>query len=230
MTSLSSTKHNENIKSPILVPLGDCGLLVRFGSALDSDINEVAVRSARVLADAQLDGALEICPSLVSVFIRYDPIQTSFMGLCQNVRMALTYAHSNLFLSPQTHHIEIAYGGDEGPDLSAVAQKLGMGIDAFIEAHNQSNLRVLAVGFAPGFTYFGLHGKNMNVPRRTDLHTKMPPGSILFAAGQTAITASYVPTGWNVIGRSKFQNFDETSSPPTLLHAGDKIVFSGTLV
>lgn len=230
MTSHTSITENKIAESPVLVPLGDCGLLVRFGTALDSDVNEMAVHSAQVLTDAQLVGALEICPSLVSVYIRYDPMKISFMGLCQNVRMALTYTNSESALSPQTHKIEIAYGGDEGPDLGAVAQKLGMEVDAFINAHNQSVLRVLAVGFAPGFTYFGLHAKNMNVPRRNVLHAKMPPGSILFAAGQTAITASHVPTGWNVIGRSKFQNFDEMSSPPTLLHAGDKIVFSGKLV
>lgn len=230
MTSINSFKHNKKINSPILVPLGDCGLLVRFGSSLDSKVNEMAVGSAQILVEAQLVGALEICPSLVSVYIRYDPKKTSFMGLCQNVRLALTRKISDSTITPQTHNIEIDYGGVEGPDLSAVAEKLGMGIDAFIDAHNLSTLRVLAVGFAPGFTYFGLHAEQMNVPRRKMLHNKVPPGSILFAAGQTAITASYVPTGWNVIGRSAFQNFDESTSPPTLLHAGDKIVFSGGLV
>jgi inhibitor of KinA len=48
---------------------------------------------------------------------------------------------------------------------------------------------------------------------------------VLFAAGQTAIAATEIPTGWHVIGRTEFRNFDPTASVPTRLAAGDAVQF-----
>jgi len=84
---------------------------------------------------------------------------------------------------------------------------------------------VLATGFAPGFVYCGLHESALNIPRRVKIHSRVAPGSILFAAGQTAITATPIPTGWHVIGRTGFANFSPDRDPPTLLEAGDMVRF-----
>jgi allophanate hydrolase subunit 1 len=53
----------------------------------------------------------------------------------------------------------------------------------------------------------------------------VPAGTVLFAAGQTAIAATPIRTGWHVIGRTRFQNFDPHRAPPTVLAAGDTIQF-----
>jgi allophanate hydrolase subunit 1 len=54
----------------------------------------------------------------------------------------------------------------------------------------------------------------------------VPAGTILFAAGQTAIAATPIPTGWHLIGRTEFRNFDPNADPPCLLKAGDLVRFS----
>ena len=46
------------------------------------------------------------------------------------------------------------------------------------------------------------------------------------AAGQTAIAATSIRTGWHVIGQTEFQNFDPGREPPTLLRAGDAVRFT----
>ena len=51
-------------------------------------------------------------------------------------------------------------------------------------------------------------------------------GTVLFAAGQTAIAATPIRTGWHVIGRTSFQNFDLKRDPPTVLSAGDTVRFA----
>lgn len=51
-------------------------------------------------------------------------------------------------------------------------------------------LRVLATGFAPGFVYCGLHPDDLSVPRREAIRPMVPAGTVLFAAGQTAIAAT----------------------------------------
>jgi inhibitor of KinA len=121
--------------------------------------------------------------------------------------------------------VQVRFGGADGPDLEAVAHSLHLNTAEFVKAHNQAPLRVLATGFAPGFVYCGFHPPGLVLPRRTQVRRAVPAGSILFAAGQTAIAATEIPTGWHVIGRTGFRNFDPGAASPTRLAAGDRVVF-----
>ena len=100
-----------------------------------------------------------------------------------------------------------------------------MSVYVFVSQHNAVPLRVLTTGVAPGFVYCGFHPETMRLARRTSVRPPVLPGSVLFAAGQTAITSTAVPTGWHVIGRTAFRNFDPGASPPTALREGDRVIF-----
>ncbi len=209
----------------LLSPLGDRALLARFGDSLDGPTNHRAVLASQIIKSGGIPGVLEVCPTLVSVFVRYDPAEIPFMDLCSQVRMALARMKSSAPLKPQQFSIPVKYGGLLGPDLEESAARCSLSVSDFIKAHSSSRLHVLATGFAPGFVYCGLHEPGLHIPRRTRLHTRVAPGSVLFAAGQTAITATQVPTGWNVIGHTDFSNFDAAKSPPTTLRPGDEVSF-----
>lgn len=211
------------LSNPLIVALGDRGLLVRFASSLSDEANRAAVGFARRLGETRLDGVNEIAPNLVSVLLRYDPATIAFDRLAGEVRLLLGRPDATGAGTPERHRIAARFGGEEGPDLNEVAQRLGMSRSAFVAAHNARPLRVLTTGFAPGFVYCGFHA--LSVPRRSTVRPLVPAGTILFAAGQTAITATPLPTGWNVIGRTDFRNFDPLRDPPTLLREGDEIVF-----
>jgi len=148
-------------------------------------------------------------------------LATSVTTLAGELRLRLFGLQASA-VTPEAWQIECAF---DGPDLAEVAQAVGLGEPDFVAAHNASPLRVLATGFAPGFVYCGLHNNDLVVPRRTSVRSSVPAGSILFAAGQTAITATEMPTGWHVIGRTSFVNFDPASDPPTRLSAGDIVRF-----
>ena len=212
--------------TPTIMPLGDAALLVRYATRLDDAANRAAIDFAHRLGANPPAGTLEIVPNLVSVLVRYDPAIAGFAQLAGELRLALGAPTSvNATASTRRTKISIRFGGDAGSDLKEVADTLGLSVAKFIAAHNAKPLRVLATGFAPGFVYCGMHDLALHVPRRHDVRPKVPAGTILFAAGQTAITATPIPTGWHVIGSTDFRNFDATSEPPTKLHAGDEIVF-----
>lgn len=208
-----------------IIPLGDASLLVRFGSTLSDAANRAAIALATLLEHAPIEGVLEIAPNLVSVLLRYDPLQTDPATLAGEVRLLMAGLADAGAMTPTSHVIPVQFGGAEGPDLAEVAALLGMTEAAFVTKHNRAPLRVLSTGFAPGFVYCGLHDGAMIVPRRTSVRPRVPAGSILFAAGQTAIAATDMPTGWHVIGRTAFANFDAHAEPPTILRAGDAVVF-----
>ncbi|KKB82915.1 hypothetical protein VW29_15345 [Devosia limi DSM 17137] len=215
------------LASPTLIPLGDSALLVRFGNDLSEAANFAAIALARRLIADPLPGVVEVSPNLVSVLLRYDPMRTSFAELTGEVRLR-TYSMGGAASasgSVARHRIAITFGGEAGPDLDAVAASLGLSAADFIKAHNAVPLRVLSTGFSPGFLYCGFHPAALVVSRRSDVRASVPAGSVLFAAGQTAIAATAIPTGWHLIGHTKLRNFNPHANPPTQVRAGDEVVF-----
>lgn len=213
---------------PLIVPLGESALLVRFSKVLSDPANRAAIAFARRLRHEAIEGVTEIAANLVSVLIKFAPEKIDGQRLALELGLYLANSCAVASDEPQTHKIHVRFGGADGPDLEDVAHRLSMTPDAFVEAHNRTRLRVLATGFAPGFVYCGFHPENLVVPRRAQVKPMVPPGSILFAAGQTAITGTAIPTGWNVIGRTGFINFDASATPPTRLGEGDAICFTAS--
>lgn len=206
---------------PLILPLGDAALLLRFGDSLSEAANRAAIAAAESIAAADLPGVLEVVPTLVSVLVRYEPRMVGFDWLAGEVALVWDRGPTAGESSPTTT-VGVRF---DGPDLEEVAQLLGMDRDTFVAAHNAAPLRVLTVGFAPGFIYCGFHPPALHVPRRQQVRRRVDAGAVLFAAGQTAIASTPIPTGWHVIGRTDFSNFDVAQDPPTRLWAGEPVAF-----
>ncbi len=203
----------------LIQPLGDAAVLVRFGDGLSDSANRRAIGFARRLAADLPEGIDEIAPGLVSVLLRLNP-GADFTRLSGELRLRLGQADTAT--PAASHTVEVSFDGEDLPEIAA---KLGIAPGEFVARHNAAPLRVLATGFAPGFVYCGFHGDGMVLPRRESVRPMVPAGTILFAAGQTAIAATPIRTGWHVIGRTAFQNFDPARDPPTRLMAGDSVRF-----
>ncbi len=206
--------------TPTLVPLGDSALLVRFGTTLSEPANRAAVDFARAIHGRLPLGVMEVVPSLVSVLVTYDPVSISFDQLAGELRLLSSV---KMEADPTAAHpVSVRFDGEDLPDVAA---GLELSPENFVAAHNAAPLRVLATGFAPGFVYCGFHEAALTVPRRSTVRPTVPAGTVLFAAGQTAIAATPIPTGWHVIGHTDFRNFNPAAMPPTILRAGDTIHF-----
>ncbi len=207
--------------TPIILPLGDQALLVRFDDKLSDDGNRAAVGFATRVEEEAIPGVLEVAPNLVSVLVRYDPLRIGFDRLAGEIRL-LVSAPRPPERSARQFRIDVVFDGE---DLGGVAAALQLTEGEFVARHNAEPLRVLATGFAPGFVYCGFHPESLSVPRRPEVRPMVPAGTVLFAAGQTAITSTPIPTGWHVIGHTPFRNFDALAKPPSVLAAGDEVVF-----
>ena len=206
---------------PVIQPLGDRGLIVRFAATLNDGANRSAIAFARKARRALPAGVTEIAPNLVSVLLKYDPAQIGYEALAGAVRLLLGGA-LEAAEPATTHAVRVRFDGE---DIAAVAATLKLTPEAFVSAHCAAPLRVLATGFAPGFVYCGFHADALGVPRRTEVRSAVPAGTVIFAARQTAITSTPIPTGWHVIGHTEFSNFDPACDPPTRLREGDHIAF-----
>jgi len=213
------------LPNPLIVPLGDQGLLVRFATTLSDEANLATIAFAQQLQERLPEGVTEIDPNLVSVLLKYDPRKVEFERLAGEVRLLVGSGPKLKVRAPRRHRIAVRFGGEGGPDLEEVAAALRLTPESLVAAHNARPLRVLTTGFAPGFVYCGFHPDELVVPRRTTVRASVAAGTLLFAAGQSAITGTAIPTGWHVIGRTEFRNFHPEKDSPTTLREGDELTF-----
>jgi inhibitor of KinA len=199
--------------------MGDRAVLVRFAEVVSEAANRRAIGFAALLDRDPPEGVEEVAPGLVSVLVRTRP-GVDFWRLSGELRLRLA---DEPVAEGRRHAIAIRFDGEDLGDVAAIT---GMSVEAFVDRHNARELRVLATGFAPGFVYCGFHDEALIVPRRERVRPMVPAGTVIFAAGQTAIAATPIRSGWHVIGRTAFRNFDPARSPPTELSAGDTVRFA----
>lgn len=219
-TSLSPPTERIDLPVPTLLPLGDRALLIRFSTELSDHANRATIAFARQLEADSPEGIAEIAPGLVSVLLRLAD-GADFARLRGELMLRIG---ETVDAAPGVEH-DVAVRFD-GADLDEVAGLAGLHPREFIARHNRRPLRVLATGFAPGFVYCGFHAADLMLPRRETVRPMVPAGTVLFAAGQTAISATPIRTGWHVIGQTTFQNFDLEATPPTRLSPGDLVRFT----
>ncbi|HEX6485993.1 MAG TPA: allophanate hydrolase subunit 1 [Nocardioidaceae bacterium] len=113
----------------------------------------------------------------------------------------------------------------DGPDLEAVARHWDMSAREVIDLHTSREMVVAFCGFAPGFAYCtGLDGLEP-VPRLDEPRTRVPTGSVGLADIFTGVYPSPSPGGWQLIGRTDLELWDESREQPATLAPGTRLRF-----
>jgi KipI family sensor histidine kinase inhibitor len=204
-------------------PLGDSALLLTLGSAIDPGVNDRIHLLARAVARAALPGISGVVPSYASLAVHFEPRVWDHARLERALREV--EAGATEAAPPRTIVLPVRYGGDEGPDLEAVAGHCGLGPAEVVARHCAGVYRVHFLGFAPGFPYLGGLDPALATPRRAVPRTRVPAGSVGIAGPQTGIYPLETPGGWQIIGRTPLVLFDPLREEPCLLRAGDLLRF-----
>jgi KipI family sensor histidine kinase inhibitor len=208
---------------------GDGAWLVDFGERTDDAVNNAAIAFDRWVRDRAIAGVIETAPTIRSVLVRFDPLAVDGEALADRLRAGLA-ERDWLGAAPpagrRRWRIPVAYGGDHGPHLAEIAAERGVDERALVAEHAAAVHRVRMVGFAPGFVYTGMLPDAWDLPRRTEVVAKVPPGTIAVAVRQTVLTSTTIPTGWRLIGRTPWRAFALDRDPPFALAAGDELVFA----
>lgn len=113
----------------------------------------------------------------------------------------------------------------DGPDLTEVAQTLGVDTDEVIRLHTEQIWTSAFIGFAPGFAYLVGEHVQLAVPRRATPRAVVPAGSVALAAGYCGIYPRASPGGWHLIGTADALLWDAAATPPALLAPGTRVRF-----
>ncbi len=212
------------------IPVGDRGLLVEFGNAVDLAINQKVHTLNQAISHIHINGVEECVPTYRSLLIYFDSSKTSYDNLVFLVKdLESDLSDFSPPASKQVIEVPVTYGGSCGPDLNHVAKLHGLSKEEVITLHTKREYNVYMVGFIAGFPYLGEVADSIATPRLKTPRLKVPAGSVGIAGKQTGIYPCEAPGGWQIIGRTHIKLFDPKKHPPSLIRPGDTVRFKRAL-
>ena len=216
---MSDLKHSISIA-------GENALILYFG---DRPSDAIASQVAQVVDQLRLsigDVLIDLVPSYASLLVIYNPLQSDH----HRVRAAMRSALDGLTVSNAQQQgslviLPVYYSAESGPDLQGLADGAGLSVDEVIAIHQQTEYRVYAIGFAPGFAYLGEVDERIAASRLATPRQKVPRGSVAIADRQTAVYPAQSPGGWNLIGVCPQRMFDPNLIPSMPVQVGDRVRF-----
>ena len=91
--------------------------------------------------------------------------------------------------------------------------------------HTGTPWRAAFVGFAPGFAYLTGGATRLQVPRRSEPRTSVPPGSVGLAGGYSAVYPRSSPRRLAADRAHRPGRWDIEREPPALIRPGSVIRF-----
>jgi inhibitor of KinA len=223
-----SSSGEERRWSARFLAIGDRGLTIELGDAIDPVVNTRVHRLAADIRAALGDEVEEVVPTYRSLLVVFDPLQIARAKLIERIDALLTKLNRRAAKDGGTGRvieIPVCYGGEYGPDLEFVAQHNGLTPDEVIAIHGEPGYRVFMIGFTPGFPYLGGMSARIAAPRLDQPRPRIPAGTVGIAGQQTGIYSVESPGGWRLIGRTPMKMFDPGSKTPFPIAAGDTLKF-----
>ncbi|GGH31411.1 sensor histidine kinase inhibitor, KipI family [Cribrihabitans marinus] len=213
---------------PRIRTAGFDGFLVSFGDRLSEPANRAALAFRDAVDRAGWDEVQETSTSLVSAYLRFDPLAQDHAQV--HSWLAALLEDTDWYDAPlpegrRLWRVPTVFGTDLAPQLEEVADLAGHSPEAAIEAISQTRVRVQTIGFAPGMPYLGELGEEWDIPRQTGLTARVPEAGLCVAIRQLVLFPVATPTGWRQIGQTAFRLFRPESDTPFVLRPGDEVLF-----
>jgi KipI family sensor histidine kinase inhibitor len=215
---------------PRVVPFGDLAYLAILGDGVDPELNRrVHGLAARIRSERRRTPGWGMpVPGYATVLAPFDPTQldpdraaADLDGWLQAALVGEPPEDPDMLVV----EVPVRYGGEDGPDLPEVADRLGLSEAQVAEAHAAPIYRVYLLGFTPGFAYLGPLPEVLALPRRPEPRPRVPAGSVAIAGRQTAVYPFSTPGGWHLIGRTPAHLWDLRQEPPAILRSGERVRF-----
>ncbi len=213
-------------EAPRVLAVGETAFTVEFGQTISEPLNRRVHALDAVLRADPPPGLRETVPTYRSLLVVYDPVAVDGDEMAAYLRrIAQAVPDSLAAAQGRLMEIPVRYGGEDGPDLEAVAAHCGLSPDEVVRRHTGGAYTVAMLGFAPGFAYLLGLPPSLTTPRLATPRLEVPAGSVGIAGAQTGLYALSTPGGWRLIGRTPLTLFDPNRQPPFTLRAGDRIRF-----
>lgn len=208
-------------------PFGDSALMLRIADD-DAEVRRAGARRLRdILLDVRPYGVLNLVAGAESLLVEFDCLAVSHGQLAQTIRLAVAgmgLQDNGPAQDAKDFVIPMVISEEFSPDLSGVAEELGLSQEATLTALTSSVLTInlLAAAMAPMMAGVRFPGQ---VSRCAEPRTDVAPGSVMVAGTSAIIQPFPGPSGWKVIGRTPLTICDIREDSPTSYRPGDRVRF-----
>ena len=207
-------------------PLGDEAIVMEVGNEISKEATNLVRSITKRLEETLIDSIVEVIPAFTTVTVFYEvTMEFQYKDVKKLIEKTLEEMEDFDSIEQRTIVIPVCYGGEYGPDIEFVAKHNQLSVEEVIAIHSSGTYEVNMIGFAPGFPFIDGMSEMIAAPRRTTPRLRIPERSVGIAGLQTGVYPIETPGGWQLIGRTPMNLFLPNEDIPSLLQAGDRIVF-----
>ena len=207
-----------------ILNLGDAALYCDFGKDVNKETNIQVIRYFKSIQNEDIEGINNLTPSYNKLIISFDLKKTNFQDL-KNVIENLTVTDIN-DLKNKKVEIPVCTHDKFSLDIKRLEKILNISRDNIYKNFFNKEFFCYMTGFIAGMPFLGDLDNNMRAKRLETPRVKVPKGSVGLTEQFANIYTYESPGGWNIIGNTPLNIFDNTKEKdPNLINPGDTITF-----
>ncbi|WP_440678513.1 allophanate hydrolase subunit 1 [Candidatus Pelagibacter sp. HIMB1611] len=204
--------------------LGDAAVYCDFGTEVNKSVNSEVIKYFKALKKENVESINNLTPSYNKLIVSYDLRKTNF----KEVKKLIENLNVNETQDNNSNKIEIPVCCDDqfSLDIKRLEEKLNIKRDKILENFFSKEYFCYMTGFIAGMPFLGDLDENMRVPRLETPRVKVPKGSVALTEQFANIYTFESPGGWNILGNTPVDVFDNSKEEePNLINPGDIVVF-----
>ena len=204
--------------------LGDAAVYCDFGVEVNKSVNSEVIKYFKALKKENIESINNLTPSYNKLIVSYDLRKTNF----KEVKKLIENLNVNETQDNNSTKIEIPVCCDDqfSLDIKRLEEKLNIKREKILENFFSKEYFCYMTGFIAGMPFLGDLDENMRVPRLETPRVKVPKGSVALTEQFANIYTFESPGGWNILGNTPVDVFDNSKElEPNLINPGDIVVF-----
>ena len=204
--------------------LGDAAVYCDFGVEVNKSVNSEVIKYFKALKKENIESINNLTPSYNKLIVSYDLRKTNF----KEIKKLIENLNVNETQDNNSNKIEIPVCCDDqfSLDIKRLEEKLNINRDKILENFFSKEYFCYMTGFIAGMPFLGDLDENMRVPRLETPRVKVPKGSVALTEQFANIYTFESPGGWNILGNTPVDVFDNSKEEePNLINPGDIVVF-----
>ena len=207
-----------------IVNLGDSALYCDFGQEVNKEINSKVIKYFNSVRKSNIEGVTNVTPSYNKLIISFNLSITNFKKIKKEIEI-LNIDYENKIFNKEIQ-IPVCCENSFSLDIKRLEKKLDLKREQILENFFNKKYYCYMTGFIAGMPFLGDLDENMRANRLETPRVKVPKGSIGLTEQFTNIYTFESPGGWNIIGNTPLNIFNNLNeNEPNLISPGDTVIF-----
>ena len=207
-----------------ILNLGDAALYCDFGQDVNKETNLNVIKYFNKIQQLKIESITNITPSYNKLIISFDLNKIRYNELKNLIEKIQVDDEDSL----EKKSIEIPICCEEpySLDFTRIEEKLKLNKEQILKNFFKKEYFCYMTGFIAGMPFLGDLEQNMRIERLETPRVKVPKGSIGITEQFANIYTFESPGGWNIIGNTPIEVFDNSKeNEPNLINPGDTVTF-----